>query len=79
MRFRLPYKHDELPVDENNQRPADNEGFVEKRTESQPAEVGIKEQKQDDIVSPDFQHGVQAAQAMTQVWSFSHIVAAYTL
>ncbi|KAL4763470.1 major facilitator superfamily domain-containing protein [Aspergillus foveolatus] len=79
MRFRLPYKRDELPVDENNQRPADNEGFVEKGTESQGAEVGIKEQKQDDIVNPDFQHGVQAAQAMTQVWSFSHIVAAYIL
>ncbi|KAL5052173.1 hypothetical protein BDW71DRAFT_213067 [Aspergillus fruticulosus] len=79
MRFRLPYKRDELPVDENSQRPADNEAFAEKGAESQPAEVGFREQKQDDIVNPEFQHGVQAAQAMTQVWSFSHIVTAYIL
>ncbi|KAL4971673.1 major facilitator superfamily domain-containing protein [Aspergillus desertorum] len=79
MRFRLPYKRDELPVDENNQQRADNEAFAEKRAESQPAEVGVKEQKQDDIVNPEFQHGVQAAQAMTQVWLFSHIIVAYIL
>ncbi|KAL4779567.1 major facilitator superfamily domain-containing protein [Aspergillus varians] len=79
MRFRLPYKHDELPVDENSQRPADNEAPTEKGAESLPAEVEPKEGKEGDLVNPDFQHGVQAVQAMTQVWSFSHIVAAYVL
>ncbi|KAL2821779.1 hypothetical protein BDW59DRAFT_164118 [Aspergillus cavernicola] len=78
MRFRLPYKRDELPVDEN-QRPADNEAPAEKRADSRPAEVDSKEDGHGDLVNPEFQHGVQAAQAMTQVWSFSHIVAAYVL
>ncbi|KAL3454641.1 major facilitator superfamily domain-containing protein [Aspergillus insuetus] len=62
MRFRLPFKRDEVPVDQSNQRPVDHEAPAEKGVGSQPAE-----------------HGVQAAQAMTQVWSFSHIVAAYVL
>ncbi|KAL3476763.1 hypothetical protein BJX99DRAFT_227272 [Aspergillus californicus] len=78
MRFRLPYKRDEVPVDDNL-RPADNEAPTEKEAESRPAELDPKEDKLSDIVNSDFQHGVQAAQAMTQVWSFSHIVAAYVL
>jgi hypothetical protein len=70
MRFRLPYKRDELLVDEKNQRPADNEASTDIRS---------KEESLSEVVNPDFQHGVQAAQAMTQVWSFSHIVTAYVL
>jgi hypothetical protein len=79
MRFRLPLKRDELPVDESNQRPVDHEAPAEKVVGSQPVEVDPKENGQDDVVNAEFQHGVQAAQAMTQVWSFSHIVAAYVL
>ncbi|KAL4866099.1 hypothetical protein BDV12DRAFT_210705 [Aspergillus spectabilis] len=79
MRFRLPFRRDELPVDENNQRPADDEAFAEKGADSNPTEIGAKEDSQSDVVNPEFQHGVQSAQAMTQVWSFSHIVAAYVL
>ncbi|KAL4907388.1 hypothetical protein BDW74DRAFT_149064 [Aspergillus multicolor] len=79
MRFRLPYKRDELPVDINSQRPSDNEAITEKGAEALPAEVNNEKQSQGDIVNSEFQHGVQAAQAMTQVWSFSHIVAAYIL
>jgi hypothetical protein len=79
MRFRLPFKRDELPVDESNQRSVDHEAPAEKGVGSQPAEVDPKEDTQGEVVNAEFQHGVQAAQAMTQVWSFSHIVAAYVL
>jgi len=33
----------------------------------------------DEAVTKEFQHGVQAAQAMTQVWERKHLVAAYIL
>ncbi|KAL2852541.1 hypothetical protein BJY01DRAFT_232579 [Aspergillus pseudoustus] len=79
MTFRLPHKRDELPINASNQRPIDHEAPSEKGVGSQPAEVDPKEDNQSDVVNADFQHGVQAAQAMTQVWSFSHIVAAYIL
>lgn len=79
MRFRLPYKHDELPVDENIQRPADNEAPREKGAEPRPEELDITDDSESDVVNKDFQRGVQAAQAMTQVWSFSHIAMAYVL
>lgn len=79
MRFRLPYKHDELPVDENSQRPTDNEVSTEKGAEPRPEELGTTDDSESDIVNKDFQRGVQAAQAMTQVWPFSHIATAYVL
>ncbi|KAL4916060.1 hypothetical protein BDW62DRAFT_187109 [Aspergillus aurantiobrunneus] len=39
MRFRLPYTHDELPVDENNRQPANTEFLTGKGRESRPADV----------------------------------------
>lgn len=81
MRFRLPIKPDEIPVDEK-QQPNDDEANVTPQSASKEAATSRADQVDDDksdVVNPEFQHGVQSAQAMTQVWSKQHLILAYVM
>ncbi|GMG03760.1 unnamed protein product [Aspergillus oryzae] len=81
MRFRLPIKPDEIPVDEK-QQPNDDEANVTPQSASKEAATSRADQVDDDksdVVNPEFQHGVQSAQAMTQVWSKQHLILAYVI
>ncbi|KAK1145222.1 hypothetical protein N8T08_004375 [Aspergillus melleus] len=79
MKFRLPLKPDEVPVTEKEVR-HDNEAVpVPNSKEAQVSDPAVGSDSESELVNPNFQHGVQAAQAMTQVWSMQHIVLAYAL
>lgn len=77
MRFRLPLKRDEVPVAEVRHRPVDAEG--QDVSKEATAGAAAMDDSSSDLVNTEFQRGVQAAQAMTQVWSRQHLVTAYLL
>ena len=79
MKFRLPLKADEVPVAEEEVR-HDNEAVPDSYSkEAQASAPAVGSDSESELVNPNFQHGVQAAQAMTQVWSMQHIILAYAL
>ncbi|KAE8363116.1 major facilitator superfamily domain-containing protein [Aspergillus caelatus] len=81
MKFRLPIKPDEIPVDEKR-HPDDDEANVAPQSASKETATSTVDQADDDksdLVNPEFQHGVQSAQAMTQVWSKQHLILAYVM
>lgn len=80
MKFRLPIKADEIPVDEK--RHPDDEANVTPQSATKETATSTVDQANDDksdLVNPEFQHGVQSAQAMTQVWSKQHLILAYVM
>jgi hypothetical protein len=80
MKFRLPLKPDEVPVEEK--RHEDDEAKTVPHSAFKEAVTSNIKQADDDksdVVNPEFQHGVQSAQAMTQVWSKQHLIMAYVL
>lgn len=80
MRFRFPLKRDEIPVAETRQRQDDTEASNGTQEESKGASAEeLKLDDGSDIVNPEFQHGVQSAQAMTQVWSKQHLIMAFVM
>lgn len=81
MRFRFPLlTPKEVPVTEER-RAQDAEGLQygenEKRGVADNAHAASDDESE--VVNTEFQHGVQSAQAMTQVWSMKHLVAAYIM
>lgn len=82
MRFRLPLKRDEMPVAEVRHRPVDAEeqrDGLDASKEARTVGAVAMDDSSSDLVNAEFQRGVQAAQAMTQVWSRQHLITAYLL
>ncbi|KAE8147774.1 major facilitator superfamily domain-containing protein [Aspergillus avenaceus] len=80
MKFRFPLKPDEVPVEEKR-HPEDHEADATQPAskEATSTRANQVDDDQSDVVNPEFQHGVQSAQAMTQVWSKQHLIAAYVI
>ncbi|KAF9885567.1 hypothetical protein FE257_012773 [Aspergillus nanangensis] len=80
MRFRFPHlKPDEVPVHEDV-HVSDNEASrAEHGEKTGYTNEHSSEDDASDVVNPEYQHGVQSAQAMTQVWTTKHLVAAYVV
>lgn len=80
MKFKFPLlRPDEVPVAEKDER-HDNEAVpVSDSKEAHVSAPAVGSDSESELVNPNFQHGVQAAQAMTQVWSMKHIILAYAL
>jgi hypothetical protein len=79
IKFRFPSRPADFPIVAEQQRPADDE-----HTPGQTGEKGVvvsdaKPDFEEEVVNKDFQHGVQVAQAVTQVWTKQHLIAAYVL
>jgi hypothetical protein len=77
LKFRSPSRPAEAPV-VDDERPQDGEN-VAQVSEKNDTVVDTKSDSDDEFVNKDFQHGVQAAQAMTQVWTLQHLIIAYVL
>ncbi len=80
MKFRLPFvQQGELADGERESNDAEN--TLPPGIESKTAALAVEPQlnRKEEIVTPEFQYGVQSAQAMTQVWSTNHLIAAYVL
>ncbi|KAH8816987.1 siderophore iron transporter-like protein mirB [Xylogone sp. PMI_703] len=78
MKFRIPLRTNEVPEVEEIQRPND----TEKSTAPAAADslTALPDEKGDTFeVNTEFQHGVQAAEAITQIWRKEHLVVAYLL
>ena len=81
MKFSLPIKPDEIPLDEKR-HPDDDEANVAPQSAAKEAATSRADQVDEDksdVVNLEFQHGVQSAQAMTQVWSKRHLILAYVM
>ncbi|EAU31749.1 conserved hypothetical protein [Aspergillus terreus NIH2624] len=80
MRFRVPHlKPNEVPVTEERQTQTDAEGLQYEDDRKGAPTANATDDDGSEIVNSKFQHGVQSAQAMTQVWSMSHLIAAYII
>lgn len=80
MRFRVPHlKPNEVPVTEERQTQTDAEGLQYEDDRKGAPTANATDDDGSEIVNSKFQHGVQSAQAMTQVWSMSHLIAAYIM
>lgn len=81
MRFRIPLRApNEVPIVEERPQVADGEKSIGAAT-PEVDNAGITTEAKDDRieVNKEFQHGLQAAEAMTQVWTRNHLIMAYIL
>jgi ribosomal protein L6P/L9E len=83
MRLRIPNlvsRPNEVPVVAETASGSDVEvaGSQEMNEKNGP-QTQVNSKFEDDGVSPEVQHGVQVAQAINQVWSREHLIAAYII
>lgn len=81
MRLRIPNIHtrpNEVPIVAETATGSDVEvAGAQEMNEKDGTQVTSK--AEEDTVTPEFQHGVQMAQAMNQVWTREHLIAAYII
>ncbi|CAC9895215.1 unnamed protein product [Aureobasidium pullulans] len=81
MRLRIPNIHtrpNEVPMVAETATGSDVEvAGAQEMNEKDGTQVTSK--AEEDTVTPEFQHGVQMAQAMNQVWTREHLIAAYII
>lgn len=83
MRLRIPNlvsRPNEVPVVSETATGSDAEvtGAQEMNEKDEP-HTQVTSKLEEDGVSPEVQHGVQIAQAINQVWSREHLIAAYII
>ncbi|CAD0096970.1 unnamed protein product [Aureobasidium mustum] len=83
MRLRIPNlvsRPNEVPVVAETATGSDVEvtGAQEMNEKDEPR-TQVNSKQEEDGVSPEVQHGVQIAQAINQVWSREHLIAAYII
>lgn len=83
MRLRIPNlvsQPNEVPVAAETATGSDKEvtGAQEMNEKNEPC-TQVTSKLEDDGVFPEVQHGVQIAQAINQIWSREHLVAAYII
>lgn len=64
---------------EKEERQDDEAGPMPESKEAHVSAPAVGSDSESELVNPNFQHGVQTAQAMTQVWSMQHVILAYAL
>lgn len=83
MRLRIPnlVSHpNEVPVVAETATGSDVEVTGAQETnEKDVPRTQVTSKPEEDAVSPEVQHGVQVAQAINQVWSREHLIAAYIM
>ncbi|KAI4748687.1 siderophore iron transporter-like protein mirB [Aureobasidium sp. EXF-12298] len=83
MRLRIPNlvsRPNEVPVVAETATGSDVEvAGAQEMNEKSGTQTQVKSKFDDEGVSPEVQHGVQVAQAINQVWSREHLIAAYII
>ena len=83
MRLRIPNlvsRPNEVPVVAETATGSDVEvAGAQEMNEKSGAQTQVNSKFDDEGVSPEVQHGVQVAQAINQVWSREHLIAAYII
>jgi hypothetical protein len=83
MRLRIPNlvsRPNEVPVVAETATGSDVEVTgAQEMNEKDVTQTQVNNKFDDEGVSPEVQHGVQVAQAINQVWSREHLIAAYII
>lgn len=83
MRLRIPNlvsRPNEVPVVAETASGSDVEvAGSQEMNEKDGPQAQVNAKFEDDGVSPEVQHGVRVAQAINQVWSREHLIAAYII
>lgn len=83
MRLRIPNlvsRPNEVPVVAETATGSDVEvAGAQEMNEKSGTQTQVNSKFDDEGVSPEVQHGVQVAQAINQVWSREHLIAAYII
>lgn len=81
MKLRLHLRTNDVPVIEEKNGPTDAEASSVKTDGicDKEASVVTATESGEQGVTPDFQHGVQSAQAVNQVWTKRDLILAYAL
>jgi hypothetical protein len=83
MRLRIPNlvsRPNEVPVVADTAPGSDVEvAGTQELNEKNGPRTQVNSKSEDEGVSPEVQHGVQVAQAINQVWSREHLIAAYII
>lgn len=80
MRLRIPNlsRPNEVPIVVETNTGSDVEVAGAHET-NEKDNTQVHSKSEEDLVTPGFQHGVQAAQAINQVWTRQHLIAAYII
>lgn len=83
MRLRIPNlvsQPNEVPIVAETATGSDVEvNGAQEMNEKTGTQTQVTSKFEDEGVSPEVQHGVQIAQAINQVWSREHLIAAYII
>lgn len=84
MKWKLHLSPNEMPVAETETVPRSDVEKIDIDSKGQPDatnEIPLDtiEKPKEEVITKEFQHGVQSAQAVIQIWSTKHLILAYIL